>query len=207
MYVIDPGHPNQSLNPDSEGYGAVYNENGTRLEERSLTWEISKKIQQYARDRGVRVELTRDRNEPTSLTNRCGFENELKPELFVSLHFNWFGAHEPRGSTIFHYENSGEGKRLAESIEPYFEGYTTIPHRRTRITESERDDDLTPYFYVLTATESPAVLLELAFLSNPDDRAQITNNRERFTSHYAKVIYGGIRYFSLTQGADDDNEY
>jgi N-acetylmuramoyl-L-alanine amidase len=199
-YLLDPGHPNESINPDSDGFGAVYDGEDGRLEERQLNYEICKKIQSIGNEHGVRVELTRGENDPTLLQERCQVERDLQPEIFCSVHFNWFSDPEVRGSTIFYYEESGEGKRIAESLTPYFDGYLTIPHRRTRITESQRDDDLTPYFYVLSKTASPAVLLELAFLSNPDDRQQILNERERFVNQYAQVIFWGLRFYSNTKG-------
>lgn len=199
MYVIDPGHPNQSLNPQSSGYGAVY-DGDVRLEEKNLTYTVAKNIQDYACDRGVRVELTRDKDEPKTLRNRCKFERKLKPDCFVSIHFNYFRTNEPRGSTIFYYPHSVEGEKLSESLDPYFQGYVTIPHRRIRVADNERDDDLTPYMYVLANTNSPAVLLELAFLSNPKDREKIINNREQFLKNYAEVIFWGLRFYSNTKG-------
>lgn len=197
MFVVDPGHPNRSLNPQSGGYGAVYEGDDGRIEEKNLTWEVSQKIQKLSQKHGYRVELTRDEHEPVTLQERCEFTNKLQPQGFVSLHFNWFRTPEARGSTIFHYPGSVEGKQLADSIGLYFKGFTTIPHRRIRATDDVRDDDLTPYLYVLSNTDCPAVLLELAFLSNPQDRKQITNNRDRFTSHYATVIYYAMRNYSI----------
>lgn len=197
MFVVDPGHPNQSLNPDSDGYGAVYEGEDRRIEEKNLTWDVSEKIQNLAREHDERIELTRDKNEPVSLSERCEITNQFKPEAFVSIHFNWFRNQSARGSTIFHYPGSEYGIKLANEIGLYFKGFTTIPHRRIRATDDIRDDDLTPYLYVLSNTNCPAVLLELAFLSNSKDRKQITNDRGRFTSHYATIIFYAMRNYDL----------
>lgn len=202
MILLDPGHPNQSLDEDDKGYGAVYRDDEVSLIEKNLTLDICRKVKQLADGQNAMAQLTRSDDSPVSLADRCRMVDDYKTECFVSVHFNWFRTEEARGSTIFaepeKTPSHEESQRLSQCLQQYFSGYARIPHRRVRITDSRRDDDLTPYMYVLSNTDCPAVLLELLFLSNPEDRAVILDDRKLFVKEYAQTIFGGIRHWQLT---------
>ncbi len=59
-------------------------------------------------------------------------------------------------------------------------------------------------FYVINHTEVPAVLVEIGFLSNPDERAKIlTDKRKQAT---AKAIANGIIEYLKSQKNDKHNK-
>lgn len=197
MILLDPGHPNQSLDEDSRGYGAKYENEDVTLVEHELALRVCLIAKRLGEKMGDVVRVTREEKTPVRLSERVDRESELEPDCFVSVHLNWFSDPSARGSTIFHYPGSEEGERLGECMDRYFEDYTRIPHRRMAVSDNERDDDQSPYLFVLANTECPAILTELAFLSNPKDRSVILEDRKRFAIEYAEVILGAIRHWEL----------
>ncbi|MCX7822520.1 MAG: N-acetylmuramoyl-L-alanine amidase [Syntrophobacterales bacterium] len=85
LIVIDPGHGGRDKG--ATGYRGIY--------EKDLTLTLAKSLKSIieASVSGIRVELTRYRDEYVSLEQRVKIANSLKADLFISLHFN---AHENR---------------------------------------------------------------------------------------------------------------
>lgn len=90
--VIDPGHGGANLGAPSVLRG-VY--------EKSVTLELARRIEQELAERGIEVVLTRQRDQYLLLRQRVRRANELRADLFVSLHCNATEKHTERGYETF----------------------------------------------------------------------------------------------------------
>lgn len=77
--VLDPGHGGG----DS---GVIHKETGTS--EKDLTLQIAKKVRSLLKNDGVKVLLTRSTDTHVPLVKRSELAEQLKADLFVSLHIN-----------------------------------------------------------------------------------------------------------------------
>lgn len=150
---IDPGHGGA----DSGAVGP----GGTR--EKDVNLAVAKLLFKYL-DPVADVKLTRsdDRrlgnNENSDLAERVRIAEAWRANYFISLHCNAAAA-GARGVETYAYKPGGEGERLARAIQKELVEATGFPDRGVKFAN----------YYVLRKTSMPAVLIELAFISNPDE--------------------------------------
>lgn len=100
------------------------------------------------------------------LKARVELANRLNADLFISIHCN--GAANPAacGHEVFWHKNSAKGEKLARLVNAYMsEAFPVMKNRGAKADTTLHENGL----YVLRYTRMPAVLIELGFLSNPDD--------------------------------------
>ena len=123
-----------------------------------------------------------DRNK--DLRQRPKIANNVKADLFISIHANNFPSSKTAGSQIFYKINSKESLELAEFIQKELD----ILRDENRRVLKKGD------YYVLNVIKCPGVLIEAGFLSNPEDRKLLTD--PGYQQQLAKAIKDGIiNYF------------
>lgn len=156
---IDPGHG---------GYdpGAV-GPNGLR--EKDVTLAVAVMLADLLRQAGCEVVLTRDGDTTpwTSLRDlqaRCDLANQAGAGLFISIHANAAGNPAAAGTETYCYRRGGQGERAAAAIQRQLVAALGLPDRGVK----------TASYYVLKQTAMAAVLVELAFISNPAEEALLS---------------------------------
>jgi N-acetylmuramoyl-L-alanine amidase len=147
--VIDPGHGGSDP-------GAV-GPNG--LKEARVNLAVALKVAEKLRKAGVEVKLTRTSDVFVDLQPRCDIANSFNADYFVSIHCNSAGTTEARGTETYCYKLGGKGEVLAKAIQAELIAATGRVNRGVK----------TANYYVLRRTNMPAVLTELAFISNPEE--------------------------------------
>ena len=116
-----------------------------------------------------------------SLQERCDFSNERKAVVFVSIHTNASVKEEPNGiETHFYHDNSIE---LSEIIQKHLISETKANNRGT----------IKSMFYVINHTNVPAVLVEMGYISNDEEREALQSKQRQ--EQTAKAIAEGILEF------------
>ena len=137
--------------------------------------------------------LTQDFNSNANeLQTRTEIANNSGADIFVSIHADWNSVNTVRGYWIFHWYNSGQGKKLAEI---WFENANKIlPIPARRIVESKPGKWAN--FYVIRNTTMPAILIEHGFMSNIEDLSYLLceNYRKKCALVLAKSI---CSYFEI----------
>jgi len=89
---------------------------------------------------------------------------------------------------VFYYSSSEQGKQLAEILQRCLvEGVDPENHRKAKGNDS---------YYLLKKMESPTVIVECGFLSNPEEATLLST--EEYQEKVAKAICQGIvEYLSL----------
>jgi N-acetylmuramoyl-L-alanine amidase len=96
--VIDPGHGGKD--PGARGH------RGT--EEKDITLKVALKLRDLlSQERGIRVLMTRERDQFVELGDRAKFANGHEADLFVSIHVNSHPQRSVKGIEIYHF---GEAK-------------------------------------------------------------------------------------------------
>lgn len=158
---VDPGHSGP-VEPGACAGGFT---------EAALVMAIARFLEQELALRGHAVLLTRQGPvADDELDWRAAMANEWGADLFLSIHCNSAARVEAEGTETYHYPGSEAGERLARCIQ-------------FRITDALLTEDRgvkTANFQVLRQTACPAVLVECGFISNPIDRAMLTDPLEQW---------------------------
>lgn len=178
---------------------------------------------------GSRVILTRDGDGTIGLDERAAVANNNKADLFISLHANASARSSVAGAEVFYLslEDYGEqGQRAVQGAHealPVFGGgvreinviqweLAQAPHiaesaalagfveasLRERVPMSPRAMQQAP-LRVLVGANMPAVLVEMGFISNPEQEKQL--GTDAFQASIVQSLVDGIVRFRDTAGA------
>ncbi len=216
VIAIDPGHGG-----DDAG---TRGPNGTL--EKNVTLEIALLLaRRIERDLGLLVVLTRTSDTTVALDERAAIANNNRADLFISLHANASVRETATGAEVFHLSLAeyseevqaveaggqpvptvGGGSRTLDIV-PWELAQMRHVHESARwaamvaqelglrLPMSPRGLQQAP-FRVLVGANMPAVLVEMGFISNPVQEAQLTS-----PSFQASIVNGLLR--SIIQYRDE----
>jgi N-acetylmuramoyl-L-alanine amidase len=209
--AIDPGHG--GADNGARGLeGAI---------EKNLTLAVARRLKGALEARlGVRVLLTRDEDRHVPIDNRVAIANNNKADIFISLHANAAPRPSAAGAAIYiaafsdtdrtrasidearvptfggglrdldlvlwdlaqtrHLDQSTE---FARQLEERFQG---------RVPMDAQPVDRAP-FRVLESANMPAVLIEMGYLSNPDDERRLSGNE--FQGAFVQAVFDAVVNF------------
>lgn len=181
---LDPGHGGR----DS---GAVYQ----NTYEKDINLIISKKIEKLLTAKGATVYLTREtdvdlstttKNKKRSdLTNRARLINDSNADIYISIHLNYISNSKWKGLQIFYTNKNKENENIAKKITEY------LKSNSSNIREPQEDNS----YYMYKQIKKPGVLIELGFLSNPNDRYRLTH--EEYQDKLTETISDAIEKYLL----------
>ena len=206
--VIDPGHGGKDP-------GAV---SQTR-QEKQIALSLSKTLRDTLVKKGYNVRLTRETDVFLPLRERTRFATNQKADLFISIHTNASTARAASGIETYYLalasdesaritamrENAGaeynmkeldalvgrilkeskstESRRLAELIQAQLTSGKQVKNRGVKHAP----------FVVLIGTKVPAVLVEVGFISNPQEGKKLTT--KAYQRQLATSIARGIEQY------------
>jgi N-acetylmuramoyl-L-alanine amidase len=191
VVVIDPGHGGKD--PGTQG---TYN--GQTILEKDLNLEMAKKVKsQLDNDFAVYLTHTGDITDTLKPKDRCKFAGEKKADFLVSIHNN--SASKPADRTeLFYWRESKKDKSNAQNMQKAISEYLSTEGPITRTIEVKPDNEAGPNapYGKLRLLECASkeksiksVLVEIAFMNNPDDLKLLMDNKDLF----AQAIAAGIR--------------
>ena len=180
--VLDAGHGSS----DSGKVGI----NGVL--EKDINLSISKKTKKYLEKKGIRVVMTRDKDESLAegengnrkvqdMKARVKRINDTKPDLAVSIHHNSSHEESIHGAQVFYYEHSESGEKDARILQ---EALLAVDPDNTRQVKANTT------YYLLKRTEVPILIVECGFLSNQEEAEKLAS--EDYQKEIAKAIANGI---------------
>lgn len=153
--------------------GAV-SKNGTK--EKDITKNVAALLVYELIQKGYEVEFFQQKRNVTEVS---AAESTSNSDLFISLHCNSVNNPEANGVEVLYYTKSKKGKAIAQTIQNALLSMTKLKDRHIKA----RDD-----LHILKRTLAPAILIELAFLSNEKEEKMLLENPEVFV----KGILSGI---------------
>ncbi len=209
--VIDAGHGGHD--PGATGRGGV--------EEKEVCLDIARRVHRLMKRHlpGVTAVLTREDDRFISLGDRTRIANDFGSRaLFISIHNNASTNRLSRGSQVFYYD-SASSDRAAEALarrENEDANYMDIlmmdlGKQAVRdpsillanlvqgelcdaLGTKERGLSYAP-FYVLARTKMPAILVEVAFISNPREERLLAS--DEFREEVAMSIIKGLSRYKV----------
>lgn len=186
--VIDPGHGGTDT-------GAVGVDG---LLEKDITLLVSKRIQQILLDSGAAVVMTREDDRDVygpSATDAQELQARVDvgeaasdAEIFLSVHCNAFTKPAANGTETYYYPKTKQDEALAQALQ---DGMLDHGGLRDRGVKEAR-------FYVLHHSSLPAALVELAFITNYEEKKLLAD--EDFQQEMALGICEGLaNYFRAMQ--------
>jgi len=177
VIVIDPGHGGSDV-------GALHN----GLVEKDLNLDMSRRLRDLLVSRGWVVKMTRDSDidvyQPNDsardeLQARDDIANNARARLFISVHSNAFpNSSTVSGTTTYYYK-------------PDSYAFARAVHARFAADLPTKDDGIIKNkFYVIAHATMPAILVETAFLTSPDDAALL--RQSGFLQKVALAIAEGV---------------
>ena len=154
---IDPGHSGP-VEPGACAGGVT---------EADVNLQVSKILARMLEKAGYKVKLTREDDvEDQELSWRVEEAWKFRTDIYVCIHCNAFASPEANGTEVYYYPGSDNGQALARCIQAEL-----VKNCQTVDRGVKTNDEWT----VLTDTYCPAVLVEMAFLTNDQDRELLTD--------------------------------
>lgn len=174
VIVIDPGH-------GAHDPGATAN--GVR--EKDVNLDIGLRLKKKLEAAGAKVVMTRDRDVFLELSERVAIAHRHQADAFISIHSNAAASSAASGTETYWNSRyaSAESKKLAESIQR--ELIKKLKSRDRGVKEGN--------FYVIRNTKMASVLIEVGFVTNPDEAKKLADPSYRELA--AEAIYEGIKNF------------
>jgi N-acetylmuramoyl-L-alanine amidase len=195
--VIDPGH-------GGDDPGAV---NGA-LRESDIALRIAHVLKAVMDTHPeFNVALTRDSDKTISLKGRTDLANQLDAYL-VSIHCNATEDPQANGAEVWCYaETDKDGKesvghQAAKAIQAELVSLGLRDRCVKAIYDRKEGKYIARKLWVLDKTKRPSVLVECAFISNPEEVKRIGDVHGDFKERLAVAIFKGINKMLNTKGGD-----
>lgn len=172
VIVLDPGHGGKDP-------GAAGDEN----KEKELTLATAKKVKTKLEAAGAKVLMTRTGDTYPTLSDRVAFSKKNKADVFISIHFNSSSSSSANGIDTFYWTTYKNEKALATYVQEAVIDSTGLKNRGVR----------TGNFQVIRENNMQAILIELGFISNPDEEAIIETSK--FQNNAAEGIVNGLEAY------------
>jgi N-acetylmuramoyl-L-alanine amidase len=172
--VIDPGHGGKDVG--AAGVSGLY--------EKDFTLSLSKKVKDILeKEEKIEVYMTRDEDTFISTVDmyRPQFANDIEADLYISIHGNTYEDPNVSGTEAYYYHE--KFKSFAETV------YSNVVRSTGFKDRGVKNKDL----FVVRYTDMPSVLLEIGYLTNPQEE-QIMFNDE-FQSSIAESICEGVNEY------------
>jgi N-acetylmuramoyl-L-alanine amidase len=212
IVAIDPGH----------GGAEVGAEGRNGLVEKELVLSIARRLRDLLTERlGLQVILTRDGDRELALDERTALANNNKADLFISIHADASPSRDATGSSVYFLSysssdadgevTSARGRTSAvsgDSLDFILWDMAQASHlsQSSRLAEIFQEELLTETgtekvnrgikqntFRVLKGATMPAVLVEVGFISNPDEE-ELLKTRDH-QDRLAEALYRGVLRF------------
>lgn len=176
--VVDAGHGGSDV-------GAI-GKNG--LLEKDVTLKVALLLEDYLTEAGANVLMTRrtdvdvarpNATDAEELQARVDVGNNNDADLFLSIHIDSFVSPDAHGTTVYIHDDAKLGKCLHDELQ-------------NRLDRTDRGVKFAN-FYVLRHTTMPASLVELMFISNPEEEQLLADHDTHVQA--ARALFEGLRIY------------
>ncbi len=173
VIVIDPGHGGYDT-------GAV---GPTGLREKEVVLAVGLMMRDLLVEQGAEVVMTRDRDVYLTLSDRVALAHQVRADVFVSVHANGFENPAAHGTSTHYMDNHQDSRPLAQLVHSHMLSEVERRDRGVKISN----------FHVLRETNMPSCLVEIAFVTNPEEEALLKTTA--FREKAARGIVQGLMVF------------
>jgi N-acetylmuramoyl-L-alanine amidase len=198
IILVDPGHgyPDPGAGPKD----AI---------EKDIALSVSFKIRDFLQQQGALVVMTREtdtdladpglkgysKRKAQDLRRRVEMINDPQVDFYISVHLNAIPEPQWRGAQVFYSPQFIENKRAAKFIQAELRRNLENTDRRAKPMAST---------YMLKYAQKPGVLVEIGFLSNPEEKEHLKT--EKYQEQVAAAVYNGILRHYTKENEEKDEE-
>jgi len=161
--VIDAGHGGDDFGTHSDK-PPIY-------QEKRLALSTARMLSIYLKQLGFRTKLIRSEDVFIPLKERAAIANDLRPKVFVSVHYNSAPNKKASGIEVYFYDSDKDLVRAEKSKALA----SSVLDRVLEHTEAKSRGVKHGNFAVIRETKMPAILVEGGFLTNDAERKKIQN--------------------------------
>lgn len=191
VIMIDPGHG--GVDGGAVGYNNIV--------EKNINLAISLKLRTLFEASGFTVVMTREddrsihdagsdtirEKKVTDIHNRSKLLAQYPGAVFISVHQNKFQQSQYSGTQVFYSVNNAGGKVLASCIQSDVK--KLLQNSNNRVIKPAGDN-----LYILYHAQSPAVMVECGFLSNPREAVMLTQSQYQMQMAFS-IYCGTLDYY------------
>lgn len=152
---VDAGHG--GTDPGAIGCGGV--------RESTITLAVARYLQTELKRQGISVKMSRENNSTKKLATRCSEANNWGANIVISLHCNAYNTQTACGTETYVYKKGSNAEKIANLVQKNLVATLGITNRGVK------EGNLA----MVRDTIAPAVLCELAFITNVNDCARVNN--------------------------------
>lgn len=185
VIAIDPGHGGSD--PGSIGAAGAL--------EKNVTLSIALELKKMLEAAGARPVMTRvtdvdvarraNPSDKDELQARVDVADKAKADVFVSIHMDAFVNRTVQGTSSYIYPKTNGDARLGRFVKDGVVNQLGTSDRNVRNCN----------FYVVKYSHMPATLVEVAFISNPQEE-KLLSSKDGAQKAAAGILQGLDRYFS-----------
>lgn len=178
IIYIDPGHG---------GFDGGCETSDKKVVEKDISLNVSLILAEYLRNNGYIVFLTRDTDialantKKEDIYKRVDLINKSHANIYISIHVNSYPSSIVKGAQVFYKSNNDKSKYLAEIL---MDKLKLIDENNKRTALAIKNK------YLIDHIDIPGCLIELGFLTNPDELRKITD--ENYIRDTCMTLYLGI---------------
>lgn len=177
IIILDAGHGGKDP-------GAVKG----NTQEKAINFKVlNEYAKDYFTDSGIKVYYTRIDDTLIPLADRASFAKQVEADFFISLHCNSSTSSAARGTSVY-YSSTNTSKTSSGLTSKILAN--TLVNNLSKSLGTRNLGIIDKGFVVVRDNSVPAVLIELAFLSNPSDLSILTN--PTYQKKAAKTIYDTV---------------
>lgn len=186
IIYLDPGHG--GADP-----GTVYKE----IHEADLNLKIAEKLKNKLEAEGATVYMTRygdydlsvpyaENRKRSDLSRRGNIINRSNCDLYLSIHLNSGASTTWKGAQVFYDDTNEQNEEIARIMQ----------EELSKSLNSNKKYKLTSEMYLHKRIKQPGVLIEVGFLSNPNERYLL--QQDSYQEKATDAILNGLkRYFEI----------
>ncbi|EON72594.1 N-acetylmuramoyl-L-alanine amidase [Lysinibacillus sphaericus] len=173
IIIIDPGHGGKDPGTSFESFS-----------EKNITLKVGTLVKDKLEAAGAKVLMPRTGDTFPTPQDRVDFSHANYGEIFVSIHVNSAANTAAQGTETYYAKTPGdmyeEDIDLATFVNNQIVNNLNMKNRKVKEEK-----------HIVSAnTNIPAILVELGFLTNSEDRAKMTD--DQYVEQFAESIYKGI---------------
>jgi N-acetylmuramoyl-L-alanine amidase len=221
VVLIDPGHGGQ----ETGAIGKIRSNSPERFFEKDLALNFSQRLKKEL-SKLTTTYLTRSLDRTVTLQERAELADLVKADLFLSIHFNSSANSKHHGFELYYLDNNSnvanakvekaenqdlKGEELIVNqilVDLVVQQTVKYSKKLAELVHQSVKPNLKKYkiedrgikaglFYVLALSKRPGLLIEIGFMSNPEELKKIQN--EKFLNDLAQKIAEGVFRYIKTQ--------
>jgi len=171
--------------------GASVVVNGTRIYEDGKNLAIARAVNKEFSDRGYNTLMNRNDNSRCDKDTKLALYGAYRPTMLLEFHYN-IGGGKAEGLEVWYKDGCANGKRLAEILAARLSASAGLRNRGAKSDKNSPGGS----FYICQSFPL-AVLIECAFLDNPNDVRKLDSASAR--QRFAKAALDAVEEFWVTQ--------